>query len=60
MIFKKTTKCFFCRSMLDIMLADTKKNDGLLGVVGVENDCKEIAALAQAYDASSLLVVFDT
>ncbi|CCD63635.3 Receptor-type guanylate cyclase gcy-11 [Caenorhabditis elegans] len=46
----------YMSSMLDIMLADTKKNDGLLGVVGVENDCKEIAALAQAYDASSLLV----
>uniref|UniRef100_A0A1I7U042 guanylate cyclase n=1 Tax=Caenorhabditis tropicalis TaxID=1561998 RepID=A0A1I7U042_9PELO len=45
----------YMSSLLDAMLTK-KENDDLLAVVGVEADCKQITALAQAYDASSLLV----
>ncbi|EFO97284.1 CRE-GCY-11 protein [Caenorhabditis remanei] len=41
--------------MLDTMLVE-KTNDELLAIVGAEADCKQVAALAQAYDATSLLV----
>ncbi|EGT44749.1 hypothetical protein CAEBREN_05486 [Caenorhabditis brenneri] len=33
-----------------------EQNDDLLGIVGVEADCKQMSALAQAYDATSILV----
>ncbi|CAI2357546.1 unnamed protein product [Caenorhabditis sp. 36 PRJEB53466] len=45
----------YMASMLKIMIDDTN-NDDLLAVVGVEEDCQQVAALAQAYDATSLLV----
>ncbi|CAO4383407.1 unnamed protein product [Caenorhabditis nigoni] len=47
----------YMSSMLNQMLVDQpKKTDDMLALVGVESDCKEVSALAQAYDAPSLLV----
>uniref|UniRef100_A0A8R1IBI0 Receptor ligand binding region domain-containing protein n=1 Tax=Caenorhabditis japonica TaxID=281687 RepID=A0A8R1IBI0_CAEJA len=42
----------YMSSMLDIML-DEHPDDQILAVVGFENDCKQVAALAQAYNAAS-------
>ncbi|CAI5455329.1 unnamed protein product [Caenorhabditis angaria] len=45
----------YTSNLLTLMLNENK-TDNLLAVVGFESDCKEVAALAQAYDATSLLV----